>query len=497
MLSFFKEHTRTLKLMYVVQVTNGFAYYGMFGLLAVYLVQGLDFAEADSFAVLGSYGALGYCMLSLGGYVADKVLGAKRALPIGLILLLTSYILLGLAAKVGVPQFAYFALACTCIGRGLANTCAPTLIAHSYPESDTRIDGAFTMYYMGNNLGSFSARMLFPVIAAAFSWSVAFFFSGIALAAGLISFLMFKHNISEVGSPADHKPLKKSSLGLVLAGCGAMIMVTAWLLDHTAITRQVMFWIAMAALGYFLYEMFKERAGSRKRMLVALVLLMQSVLFFVMYNQMYTTLTFYSLRNISPDIFGVPVNPVSFPALNPLWIIILGPVLNMAYRKLEEAGIHVSTAMKFGIGMLFSCASFMTLAASSHFANAEGIVNSNWIIVAHSFQAIAELMISALGLSVLAQLMPARMTGFAIGSQALTNAGASILAAILASYAAIPKDVTDPLLTLDIYGNYFMYLGAGAGVIGLLMVITSGKLDSLLNDSQKDDTEQGLKSATA
>ena len=484
--------------MYVVQVANGFAYYGMFGLLAVYLVQGLDFSEATSFAVLGSYGALGSCLLTLGGYIADKILGAKRALPMGLTLLITSYVLLGLAAIQEVPQFAYFALACACIGRGLANTCAPTLIAHSYPDGDHRVDGAFTMFYMGNNLGSFSARMLFPIIAAAFSWSMAFFFSGLSLGIGLVSFLMFKHTIKDVGSPADHRPLKTSSLGMIVAGCVALIFLAAWLLDHTSITRMAMSGIAIFALGYFLFEMNKENTGSRKRMMVALVLLMESVLFFVLYNQMYTTLTFYSLRNISPDVFGISINPISFPALNPLWIIFLGPVLNMAYRKLEDMGWYVSTATKFGMGMLFSCAAFLTLAASSHFANADGIVNSNWLVMAHCFQAVAELMISALGLSVLAQLMPSRMTGFAIGAQSLTNAGASILAAMLAAFAAIPKGVTDPLMTLDIYGNYFMWLGVGAGVIGVFMVLTAKWLDNLTGDKAHAEAgETSLEAAKA
>ncbi|WP_461537061.1 oligopeptide:H+ symporter [Spongorhabdus nitratireducens] len=489
MLSVFREHTKTLRLMYLVQVTNGFAYYGMFGLLAVYLVKGLDFSEQTSFAVLGSYGALAYCMLSLGGYITDKYLGAKRALPLGLVLLMSGYVLLGMAAIQGVPQFAYFALACTCIGRGLANTCAPTLIAHSYPEADTRIDGAFTMFYMGNNLGSFSARMLFPMIAAALSWSFAFFFSGLSLAVGLISFLMLRHTIKEVGTAVDHQPLKKSNLMMVLAGCIAMIFVVAWLLDHTSVTRMIMGVVAVLALGYFFLEMSKEGARSRKQMIVALVLLAESVLFFVMYNQMYTTLTFYSLRNVDPTVFGITINPISFQALNPLWIIILGPVLNIIYRKLEESGHHVSTATKFGVGMLFSCGAFLTLAASSHFASAEGIVNSNWIVLAHSLQAIAELMISALGLSVLAQLMPKRMTGFAIGSQALTNAGASILAAMLAAFAAIPKEITDPLQTVDIYGNYFMWLGVGAGVIGVLMVLAAKWLDNFMQEAAAEKQE--------
>ncbi len=272
-----------------------------------------------------------------------------------------------------------------------------------------------------------------------------------------------------------------------MAGSIALIFIAAWLLNNIVITQWLMAVIGTLAAIYFIWEMMKEKGGQRTRMAVALVLLFESMLFFVIYNQMYTSMTFFSINNVQPNVAGIPINPISFPALNPLWIIIVSPLLAGLYNRLGKQGRDPSIAIKFSIGMLFSCAAFSIMSLGSCFADETGMISSWWLVLAHLLQAVAELLVSALGLSVLAQLLPKRLTGFAIGAQAMTISAASIIGSKLAGFTATPKGEVNPLETLPVYGQYFMYLAVAVGIVGVIMLLVAPRLTRMIEGSEEKE----------
>ncbi|PJE79049.1 Dipeptide and tripeptide permease A [invertebrate metagenome] len=491
MFSTFRRHTSTFRLMYIVQICHGFSYYGMFGLLTVYLVKGMNLAEAESFGVVGAYVALGYSLLTFGGFLADKVFGSKRCLYLGMAFKSIGYAAIGLSAWLQNEWIAYLALTTTSVGAGLANTGPGSLIGRSYEKGDKRVDGAFTLFYQGNNLGSFCARMLFPIIAASISWGFAFVCAGVAMGVGLVAMFLGRRSIEGVGSPADFDKVSSKLRLLMLAGSIAVVIIGAWLLNNILITQYLMGVIGIGACIYFLWEMGREHGVAKTRMGVALILLFESMLFFIVYNQMYTSMTFFSIHNVVPNVAGITINPISFPALNPLWIIIASPILANVYNKLGQKGKDPSIAVKFAIGMLFSCAAFLLLSLASNFADNTGLISSWWLVSAHGLQAIAELMVSALGLSVLAQLLPNRLTGFAIGAQAMTISAASIIGSKIAGFTATPKGDINPLETLPVYGHYFLYLAVAVGVVGLVMLFFAPKLTHMIENKPESQNISG------
>lgn len=138
-----------------------------------------------------------------------------------------------------------------------------------------------------------------------------------------------------------------------------------------------------------------------------------------------TSLNFFAIHSVSHDVFGIAVEPEQFQALNPMWIMIASPILAMLYGKL---GDRLSMPFKFAIGMALCATSFLVLQWSTHYGNANGIVDSNWLVASYAFQSIGELLVSGLGLAMVAQLVPQRMMGFAMGMWFLTSATAAVLA---------------------------------------------------------------------
>ncbi|HCK9196115.1 TPA: dipeptide/tripeptide permease, partial [Salmonella enterica subsp. enterica serovar Typhi] len=160
----------------------------------------------------------------------------------------------------------------------------------------------------------------------------------------------------------------------------------------------------------------------------------------------------------------------------------------------NRMGDTLPMPMKFAIGMVLCSGAFLILPLGAKFANDAGIVSVNWLIASYGLQSIGELMISGLGLAMVAQLVPQRLMGFIMGSWFLTTAGANIIGGYVANLMAVPSDVTDPLMSLEVYGRVFMQIGIATAVIAVLMLLTAPKLNRMTQDD--DTAEKGSKAAT-
>ena len=226
-------------------------------------------------------------------------------------------------------------------------------------------------------------------------------------------------------------------------------------------------------------------------MIVAFILMLQAIVFFVLYQQMPTSLNFFAIRNVEHELLGLTFQPEQFQALNPFWIMVGSPILAAIYNKM---GDRLPMPHKFAFGMLLCSGAFLVLPLGAKFANEAGIVSVNWLILSYALQSIGELMISGLGLAMVAQLVPQRLMGFIMGSWFLTTAGAAIIAGRVANLMAVPENVTDPLLSLEVYGRVFMQIGIATAIIAVLMMLTAPKLNRMTRD---DDAEIGSDAAKA
>ncbi|WP_016672899.1 oligopeptide:H+ symporter, partial [Yersinia pestis] len=347
--------------------------------------------------------ALVYGFVAIGGWLGDKVLGAKRVIVLGALTLAVGY---SMIAYSGHEIFwVYLGMATIAVGNGLFKANPSSLLSTCYSKDDPRLDGAFTMYYMSINIGSFFSMLATPWLAAKYGWSVAFSLSVVGMLITLVNFWFCRKWVKNQGSKPDFLPLQFKKLLMVLVGIIALITLSNWLLHNQIIARWALALVSLGIIFIFTKETLFLQGIARRRMIVAFLLMLEAVIFFVLYSQMPTSLNFFAIHNVEHSIFGIGFEPEQFQALNPFWIMLASPILAAIYNKM---GDRLPMPHKFAFGMMLCSAAFLVLPWGASFANEHGIVSVNWLILSYALQSIGELMISGLGLAMVAQLVPQR-----------------------------------------------------------------------------------------
>ena len=472
-LNAFKQ-PKSFYLIFSIELWERFGYYGLQAIMAVYLVKMLGMSEADSITLFSSFSALVYGLVAVGGWLGDKVLGTKRVIVLGILVLATGY---GLVAWSGHDQsMVYIGMATIAVGNGLFKANPSSLLSTCYDKDDPRLDGAFTMYYMAINIGSLFSIMATPWLAANYGWSVAFSLSFVGMLITLVNFLFCRRWVKDHGSKPDFAPVNISKLLMTLVGILVVVTIATWLLHNQEIARITLGCIVLGIVLLFGKEAFAMKGAARRKMIVAFLLMLEAVVFFVLYSQMPTSLNFFAIRNVEHSLMGITFQPEQYQALNPFWIMVGSPILAAIYNKM---GDRLPMPHKFAFGMVLCSAAFLVLPLGTKFASDLGIVSVSWLILSYALQSIGELMISGLGLAMVAQLVPQRLMGFIMGAWFLTTAGAAIIAGKIANLMAVPENVTDPLQSLHVYGDVFLQIGIATGVIAVLMLLTAPLLNRM------------------
>ncbi|HBY9863480.1 TPA: dipeptide/tripeptide permease DtpA [Klebsiella pneumoniae] len=479
-LNAFKQ-PRAFYLIFSIELWERFGYYGLQGIMAVYLVKQLGMSEADSITLFSSFSALVYGLVAIGGWLGDKVLGTKRVIMLGAIVLAIGYALVAWSGHDA--AIVYMGMATIAVGNGLFKANPSSLLSTCYDKNDPRLDGAFTMYYMSINIGSFFSMLATPWLAARFGWSVAFALSVVGMVITIINFAFCQKWVKQYGSKPDFAPVHMGKLLATIAGVVVLVAIATWLLHNQGIARMVLGVVALGIVVIFAKETIGLKGAPRRKMIVAFLLMVEAIVFFVLYSQMPTSLNFFAIRNVEHSILGLAFEPEQYQALNPFWIMIGSPILAAIYNKM---GDRLPMPHKFAIGMVLCSGAFLVLPLGAKFASDAGIVSVNWLILSYALQSIGELMISGLGLAMVAQLVPQRLMGFIMGSWFLTTAGTAIIAGKIANLMAVPENVTDPLVSLEVYGHVFLQIGIVTAVIAALMLLTAPKLNRMTQDDSAD-----------
>ncbi|MCW8328728.1 oligopeptide:H+ symporter [Photobacterium sp. SDRW27] len=479
---------KPFKMIFFIELWERFGYYGLQGILAVYFVEQLGFSQQDSFVTFGAFAALVYGLVSVGGYVGDHILGTKRTMVFGAIVLAIGYFMMGFSILQ--PNFIFFALGAIAVGNGLFKANPSSLLAKCYEEGDSRLDGAFTLYYMSINIGSLISLSLSPVIAASFGYATAFVICGLGLLASLISYFVLRQTVQGIGSQPDSEPLKMSYLAMIVGGTILSTLGCAWLLQNIMMANLVLGLIGVGVVTIFMKETFKATGAARKKMIVAFVLMLQAIVFYVLYAQMPTSLNFFAIYNVRTELFGFNINPVSLQALNPFWVVLCSPILAYLYTYYGSRGRDLSMPGKFTVGMFMCAFGFLSVAAAGlMFADSTGMVSVWWMVLVYLFQSLGELLISGLGLAMVASLVPQRLMGFTMGAWFLTQAASFIIGGYVASFSAVPENVTDPLQTLPLYTEVFQNIGIVTLGVAILMAVTAPLLNKMMK--AEDNTVKG------
>lgn len=456
----------------LIEMWERFGYYGMQALIVYFMVQRLGFDDSRANLVWSAAAALIYVSPAIGGWIGDKVLGTKRSMVLGALVLTVGYALMAVPTEN--TWFLFCALGVVVVGNGLFKPNAANLVRKIYEGDDSKIDSAFTLYYMAVNVGSTISMLATPWIkdyvnatyGGELGWHIAFGACSVGLVVGLFNVMLMRATIAHVGSQPDERPLDVGKLVAVLAGGVAMVGVSAVILEYETLARIFVYLAGLVVLGIFIHLIRKSAPSERAGLMAALVLTLQSVFFFIFYQQMSTSLALFALRNVDLgfSLFGVHLfdwAPAQFQALNAIWIMLLSPVLAWAYGAAGRSGRDMSIAGKFALGFLAVALGFFAYGVAGTFA--VGGKTSSWVMVAgYGLYSLGELLVSGLGLAMVARYVPARMSGFMMGAYYVATGISQYLGGVVANLASVPSDITDPVRTLPIYTSLFNKLGVGA-----------------------------------
>nr|WP_261922256.1 oligopeptide:H+ symporter [Shewanella sp. NFH-SH190041] len=466
------NQTRSFMTVSLIELWERFGYYGMQALIVYFMVQRLGFEDSRANLVWSACAALIYVAPAIGGWVGDKVLGTKRTMLIGAAILSLGYALM--TVPTDNTTFLFLALGVIVVGNGLFKPNAGNLVRKIYEGDDSKIDSAFTIYYMAVNIGSTFSMLLTPWIkdyvnahyGNEYGWHAAFAVCCVGILVGLANYMVMRQSLSRYGSEPDALPMDKSKLLAVLASSVLIVIASAFILEYELIARIFVYVAGIVVLGIFVHLIRTSHESERAGLIAALVLTVQTVFFFVFYQQMSTSLALFALRNVNWDfnVLGYHLwtwSPAQFQALNPIWIMVLSPFLAWAYAYAGRNNKDFSIAAKFALGFAVVAAGFFIYGFAGQFAVAGK--TSSWVMIGgYGAYSLGELLVSGLGLAMIARYVPERMGGFMMGAYFVASGISQYLGGVVANFASVPQGITDPLQTLPIYTNLFNKLGVAA-----------------------------------
>jgi POT family proton-dependent oligopeptide transporter len=491
----FFGHPRGLFTCFATELWERFSFYGMKYLLLLYLTKYHLFTDANGLEVLGGYAALVYAMPVIGGLLADRYLGMRKAVVFGGILLVLGH--LGMAVEgeqarlvgdtierdEGALQVFYFSLALIVMGVGFLKPNISTIVGQLYAKDDPRRDAGFTIFYMGINLGSFTATLLCGYLGETYGWSYGFGAAGIGMMFGLITFLRGQKHLHGHADPKQPELLKeKSPIGLnkeltIYLGALAGVFVAWQMLQFHAAIGFALNTLSLAVLaGLAWFITVKCDPIERSRMIVLVVLTMSTVVFWALFEQSAASMTLYADRVMDRNLLGVHWTAAQFGSLNALFIFLFAPVFAWLWTTLGRRGLEPSTPVKFALGIAQAGLGFGALVVGASMPNEAGLVAGYWMVLAYLLHTCGELCLSPVGLSAVTKLAVPSVVGVMMGSWFLATAYSEFVAAQLAKLAAVETvqgTVADVSVALASYTELFTnLLWVGLGVAALLLLIS-------------------------
>lgn len=470
--------TRTQRFSVVlsIELWERFGYYGMQALLVLFLVQRLGFADREANLLWGAFGALTYAAPAIGGWLGDRVLGSRRSMVAGAACLLLGYALLAAPSEARI--LLWLGMGAIVTGNGLFKPNAANLVRRIYEGDDSRLDAAFTLYYMAVNVGSTVSLLLSPWLKDHYGWHAGFAASAVGLGLGLACYVALRARLSATGSVPDAVALPARTGWSILAAVALAVLAVALVLQHPVLARTVIWAAGIAILAIWARIYLSAAENERPGLMTAYLLTIEVMLYFVFYQQQPTSLTLFALRNVAPDfrIGGLTLFSMSagqFQALNPIWIMLLSPLLAWIYGALGRRGRDLQVPVKYLLGFGLVTAGFVVWWLATGPGAPDRV--SPWIMVAgYGLVSLGELLISALGLAMLSRYTPVRVSAFMMGAFYVAVGIALYVGSMVANLAALPPglDTMPAAQSLPLYHGLFLNLMlGGAGVTAVVAVL--------------------------
>ena len=488
-------HPRGLVVLFFAEMWERFSFYGMRGLLILYLTKHWLFSDEIASGIYAGYASMVYLMPVLGGIVADRYLGFKKAVVGGAALLCLGH--LGMAyegqaaAVVGTElvrddsalQVFYFSLALIIVGVGLLKPSISSIVGELYEKHDPRRDGGFTIFYMGINVGSVLAALTCGYLGETYGWAYGFGLAGVGMLIGLVTFIGGSSWLLGKGDAPIIAADQTSPLKWVYTGVGCLVLLCWMLMQHQQLIGGLLSVASLCAVaGVVGYIVIACTPSERKNMGLLLFLTAYSVIFWALFEQAGSSMNLFADRNVEKTLFGLHLTAAQLQFLNPGFIILLAPLFASLWTMLGRAGLEPSGSAKFGLGILQAGLGFFALVYGIDHADQTGQVALVWLVLAYLIHTTGELCLSPVGLSMVTKLAVPRVVGLMMGVWFLASSVAHYLAGIIAGMASVEQqDLGAASGSLAIYQETFYLVGVIGVVAGGLLLILAPRITRRLD----------------
>jgi POT family proton-dependent oligopeptide transporter len=492
-------HPKGLYLLFFTEMWERFSYYGMRAIFILFMTKALFMGNAEASNIYGSFTGLVYLTPLLGGYISDRYWGNRRSIFVGGILMAIGQFLLFFsgssvtegAQSAGAISTMWAGLTLLIIGNGFFKPNISTMVGQLYPKNDRRIDGAFTIFYMGINLGALFAPLICGGLGDTgniFDFKWGFLAAGIGMIISVISFELMKNKYlvdaagEHIGMPKQKMDMK--TVGTILGCVGLMFFL---------LNFKTWFKVDIDPIGYLIYGamvampivIFSDKSlvhEEKQRISVIFILAFFVIFFWACFEQAGASLTLFADQQTERHIAGWEMPASYFQSVNPFLIIILAPLFSMLWIGLGKRGWEPSSPLKMAIGLALLAIGYMVIAFGVHGVDASAKISMWWLITLYALHTMGELCLSPIGLSMVSKLAPLRLSSLLMGTWFLANAAANKFAGTLSALippgageeGAAAADVKIPMLMgipIDNLFTFFMVFIALSGSAAVLLVL--------------------------
>ena len=451
-------HPKGLIYLFFAELWERFSFYGMRALLVLYMTKQLLFTDDMAFGVYAAYMSLVYVTPMIGGILADKILGFRKAILLGGVLMALGHFFLTFEH----PIFFYSSLGLIIVGNGFFKPNISSFVGDLYEQEDTRRDSGFTIFYLGINLGAASAPLMCAWVAAVYGWHYGFVLAGIGMITGLLFFNRgLKNNVfGDKGLVPNvtiynqkHFGISKGSLITICAFLA--VPVFALIINYHEFEHYLVWIVTVLLLIYVIYILSKVSSTEKKRLLVAIYFTFLYALFSAIFEQAGSSLTLFADRNVNL----VGMDAAGTNSINAGFIILFAIPFSILWTFLNKRKKNPNSAVKFGLGLIFLGLGFIVFALSAHSVDEFAKTSMLYLIIGYMVLTIGELFLSPIGLSKMTELSPLKYVSFIMGVWFSANFYGHFFAGKIAKLTTVTQGET------NIFTN---------GILGDIVTFTTG-----------------------
>ena len=463
-----KKNPNSLTTLFFTEMWERFSYYGMRALLVLYLVNSLNYSDTDALHIYAIYTGLVYLTPIIGGYLADRYLGTQKAIFIGGITMMLGHFLMAF------PNLLYLAMGLLIIGNGYFKPNISTLLGRLYKPNDLRRDSGFSFFYVGINLGAFLAPLIVGYIGETINWHYGFAIAGIGMFAGLIQFYIGQNKLIEEDTSKQTKKLNFSDWRSILFFSFINIPFILLIFELNSFINLYIYEILILSFAYIII-LFRNKKSKMnlisndiKKILYIGILSLFVIFFWIGFEQAGGSLTLYANNSVDRNLFGFIIPASFFQSINPLIIILLGPLIANFWLRIDNSKYKINTSQKMGLGLiLLSCGFFLIMNVNN---TSTSSISLWWLVGVYFLHTLGELCLSPIGLSMVTKVSPKKIASLMMGFWFLSSA--------IANYSAGKLPIILQSNNMDL----FTFLTVISFIAGILLIIIAPFMEKLIKN---------------